>query len=46
MDHIAHYSSPLGGITLTGDGEALLSDLDGHVVKRWITAEAEAATGE
>lgn len=33
-------------LLMTGDGEALLSDLDGHVVKRWITAEAEAATGE
>ena len=24
MDCIAHYDSPLGGITLAGDGEALV----------------------
>ena len=33
MDHIHHYASPLGGITLASDGEALVGlwfDGQGH----------------
>ncbi len=33
-------------LLMTADGEALLTDLDGRVVKRWAAAADEAATGE
>lgn len=33
-------------LLMTGDGETRLTDLDGQVVKRWVTAEGEVATGE